>query len=100
MTPGDVVERWQAMERLVDEGRCKSIGLSDTSLEKLQEIIKAGRIKPAVVQVEAHPYLPKWELLSFCQQHGIVLLAFAAFRTRDGTQITGKSGDHRYRAAR
>lgn len=32
----------------------------------------------AVVQVESHPYLPQWELLDFCQQHGIVLLAFAA----------------------
>jgi diketogulonate reductase-like aldo/keto reductase len=54
-----LVETWQAMERLVDEGRCKSIGLSDASLEKVQEIVKAARIKPAVVQVEAHPYLPQ-----------------------------------------
>jgi len=30
-----------------------------------------------VVQVESHPYLPEWELLEFCKQHGIVLLAFA-----------------------
>jgi diketogulonate reductase-like aldo/keto reductase len=47
-------------------------------LEKLREIVEAGRIKPAVVQVESHPYLPQWELLDFCQHHGIVLLAFAA----------------------
>jgi len=31
-----------------------------------------------VVQVESHPYLPEWELLDFCREHGIVLLAFAA----------------------
>jgi diketogulonate reductase-like aldo/keto reductase len=30
------------------------------------------------VQVESHPYLPEWELLDFCREHGIVLLAFAA----------------------
>lgn len=36
-----------------------------------------ARIKPSVVQVESHPYLPEWELLDFCRQHGIVLLAFA-----------------------
>jgi diketogulonate reductase-like aldo/keto reductase len=47
-------------------------------LEKLREIVAAARIKPAVVQVESHPYLPEWELLDFCRQHGIVLLAFAA----------------------
>jgi diketogulonate reductase-like aldo/keto reductase len=72
-----LVETWRALERLVDGGRCKSIGLSDIGLEKLQEIVAAARIKPAVVQVEAHPYLPEWDLLDFCRQHGIVLLAFA-----------------------
>ena len=47
-------------------------------MEKLREIVAAARIKPAVVQVESHPYLPEWELLDFCREHGIVLLAFAA----------------------
>jgi alcohol dehydrogenase (NADP+) len=72
-----LVETWRAMERLVDEGKCSSIGLSDISLEKLKEIIAAARIKPAVVQVESHPYLPEWELLDFCRRNGIVMLAFA-----------------------
>ncbi|MGO9483995.1 MAG: aldo/keto reductase [Rhodomicrobium sp.] len=73
-----LMETWRALEHLVDEGCCKSIGLSDVSLEKVQEIFEAARIKPAVVQVESHPYLPQWDLLDFCQQHGIVMLAFAA----------------------
>lgn len=73
-----LIETWRALEGLVDEGRCKSIGLSDVTLEKLKGIVEAARIKPAVVQVESHPYLPEWELLDFCNEHGIVLLAFAA----------------------
>ncbi len=73
-----LIETWRALECLVDDGRCKSIGLSDVTLEKLQEIVAAARIKPAVVQVESHPYLPEWDLLDFCREHGIVLLAFAA----------------------
>src|SRR4051794_36851162 len=73
-----LVETWQALERLVDDGQCKSIGLSDITLEKLREIVAVARIKPAVVQVESHPYLPEWDLLDFCREHGIVLLAFAA----------------------
>ena len=72
-----LLETWQALERLVDEGRCGSIGLSDITLEKAREIVAAARIKPAVVEVESHPYLPEWELLDFCREHGIVLLAFA-----------------------
>jgi diketogulonate reductase-like aldo/keto reductase len=73
-----LADTWAAMEALVDDGRCRSIGLSDVTLDKVREIVAVARIKPAVVQVESHPYLPEWELLSFCQQHGIVLLAFAA----------------------
>ena len=73
-----LVETWRALEHLVDDGHCKAIGLSDVNLEKLREIVAIARIKPAVVQVESHPYLPEWELLDFCQAQGIVLLAFAA----------------------
>ncbi|MGA7656507.1 MAG: aldo/keto reductase [Methylocella sp.] len=73
-----LVETWRALERLVDDGRCKAIGLSDVTLEKLREVVAAARIKPAVVQVESHPYLPEWDLLDFCREHGIVLLVFAA----------------------
>lgn len=72
-----LIDTWRALERLVEDGRCKSIGLSDITLPALKEIVAAARIKPAVVQVEAHPYLPEWELLEFCQQQGIILLAFA-----------------------
>ena len=72
-----LIETWRALERLVDEGQCKSIGFSDITLEKLREIVATARIKPAVVQVESHPYLPEWELLDFCREHGIVLTAGA-----------------------
>lgn len=72
-----LIETWREMERLVDEGKVKSIGLSDITLETLKEIVADARIKPAVVQVESHPYLPERELLEFCQQHGIVFVAFA-----------------------
>ena len=70
-------ETWGAMERLVDEGKCRAIGLSDVGLEHLAESHRFARIRPAVVQVEAHPYLPQWELLQACREAGIVFLAFA-----------------------
>ena len=77
-TDSTLADTWRAMERLVEDGRCRSIGLSDIGLEQLKEIVAIARIKPAVVQVESHPYLPEWELLEFCRQQGIVVLAFAA----------------------
>ena len=65
------------MESLVDHGKCRAIGLSDISLNELLPIYESARIKPAVVEVEAHPYLPETELLQFCKKNGVVFLAFA-----------------------
>jgi alcohol dehydrogenase (NADP+) len=72
-----LIETWRAMESLVDHGRCRAIGLSDITLDGLLPLYEEARIKPAVVQVEAHPYLPETELLEFCKEKGIVFLAFA-----------------------
>jgi alcohol dehydrogenase (NADP+) len=71
-------ETWHALECLVDDGHCRSIGLSDVTLEKVRDIVAIAQIKPAVVQVESHPYLPEWDLLDYCREQEIVLLAFAA----------------------
>src|ERR1700760_2367449 len=73
-----LLDTWRALEGLVDEGRCKAIGLSDVSLEQARSIVGAARIRPAVIHVESHPYLPEWELLDYCKKNGIVLQAFAA----------------------
>lgn len=72
-----LLDTWRAMETLVDHGRCRAIGLSDISLNELLPIYASARIKPAVIQVESHPYLPEAELLEFCKEKGIVFLAFA-----------------------
>jgi alcohol dehydrogenase (NADP+) len=72
-----LLDTWRAMETLVDHGKCRAIGLSDITLNELLPIFESARIKPAVVQVESHPYLPEAQLLQFCKDNGIVFLAFA-----------------------
>src|ERR1700736_7039589 len=72
-----LLDTWRAMESLVDHSRCRAIGLSDISLNELLPIYESARIKPDVVQVEAHPYLPETELLEFCKEKDVVFLAFA-----------------------
>jgi diketogulonate reductase-like aldo/keto reductase len=73
-----LTDTWKGLEGLVDQGHCKAIGLSNVSLEQLKEVFEAARIKPAVLQVESHPYLPQSELLDYCRKNGIVMQAFAA----------------------
>lgn len=70
-------DTWKAMEHLVDKGKCRFIGLSDVNVDQLKDIYESARIKPSVVQIESHPYLPETELLEFCKEKGIIFLAFA-----------------------
>ncbi len=72
-----LLDTWRALETLVDRGKCRAIGLSDITLDQLRPLYESARIKPAVVQVESHPYLPETELLDFCKKNGVALLAFA-----------------------
>src|ERR1700753_898577 len=55
-------ETWAAMESLVDKGLPGAIGLSDIDVAGVKRIVETARIKPAVVEVESHPYHPQWEL--------------------------------------
>jgi diketogulonate reductase-like aldo/keto reductase len=70
-------ETWAAMEALVDEGLTRAIGLSDIGVDGTRRVVDIARIKPAVVEVESHPYHAQWELHDYCNSEGIVLLAFA-----------------------
>jgi diketogulonate reductase-like aldo/keto reductase len=71
-------ETWAAMEGLVDAGLTKSIGLSDIDVDRTRSIVDSARIKPAVVEVESHPYHPQWGLHEYLTTQDIVLLAFAS----------------------
>ena len=94
-----LLDTWRALEGLVDEGKCKAIGLSDVSLGQVKEIFEAARIKPAVVHVESHPYLPQWDLLDYCKKNGIVLQAFAALGHSSEPNVAGRSCHYRDRQA-
>lgn len=53
---GEYVEGWRAMEEAVEEGKVRSIGLSNFPVHKIEQIMEVATIKPAVLQVEINPY--------------------------------------------
>ena len=65
--------RWRALWTAANARR--SACRMQVSIES--GVFDSARIKPAVIQVESHPYLPQTELLEFCNGNGIVMLAFA-----------------------
>jgi alcohol dehydrogenase (NADP+) len=80
-------DTWGALEDLVREGKCKAIGLSDIGLDGLKDVFDAATVKPAVVHVESHPYLPEWDLLDYCRENGVVLQAFAPLGHRSEPNV-------------
>jgi len=70
-------ETWADMEKLLEEGKVKAIGVSNFSVKNLQELLKTAKIIPAVNQIEMHPHQAQPELLGFCKEKGIILTAYS-----------------------
>jgi len=70
---------WKGMEDCVRKGLCKSIGLSNFNVQITLDLLSYAEIKPAVSQIEVHPYLVEEELVSFCQKYGIQVVAYSPF---------------------
>jgi D-xylose reductase len=72
-------ETWQAMEELVKEGLVKNIGVSNVGTVKIIDVIKYAKIKPAILQVEMHPFLAQEKLLRFTHMQGIHVMSYSNF---------------------
>jgi len=58
------------MEQLIDDGLVKSIGVSNFSIKKIQNLLDSNpKYKPVINQVESHPYLPYQRMFDFCKQN-------------------------------
>jgi diketogulonate reductase-like aldo/keto reductase len=71
------VETWQALCELFEQGRARSIGVSNFLEDHLERIIDASGLVPAVNQIELHPRLQQRELRRFHDQHGILTEAWS-----------------------
>ena len=75
--PGCFGNTWKAMEKLQVEGKVKSIGVSNFSIQDLELLKTVSDVIPAVNQVEFHPFFNHPELKAYCQENGIALQAYA-----------------------
>ncbi len=73
---GDVKKAWQDLEKEVEAGRIRSIGISNFSEKDTDRLLGYAKIKPVLNQVECHPYLSQDALREHHRKHGILLEAW------------------------
>lgn len=76
-------ETWPELEKLVDDGLVRSIGLSNFNSKQIDEIVSMARIKPVMLQVEIHPYLVQNELIAHCKKNNIQVTAYSPLGSPD-----------------
>lgn len=71
------LDTWRALIKLREDGRVKSIGVSNFRISDLQRMQRESNIVPAVNQIELHPYFQQDDLRQFHQQHNIATEAWS-----------------------
>jgi len=72
-------ELWPELEKLVEEGLVRNIGISNFNVQLILDLLTYAKIKPAVNQIELHPYLPQEPLVDYCRSRGIQITAYSSF---------------------
>jgi len=72
------LESWKALEELYTAGVLKSIGVSNFTVDHLEDLINNSNIVPHVNQVELHPHYPQTKLVEYCKQKNIHLQAYSS----------------------
>lgn len=76
-------ETWSGLEDMHAEGLARHIGVSNFNIEKLDEVMRNARVRPAMNQVEMHPYLAQQKLVDYCHDHDIHLTAYSPLGSGD-----------------
>jgi diketogulonate reductase-like aldo/keto reductase len=75
--PGRRLQSWRALERILAEGRCRAIGVSNFMVRHLEELLAHAKTPPAVNQIELHPWCQQREVVAFCEGQGIAIEAYS-----------------------
>jgi len=77
------VETWKEMEKLVETGKVKTLGVSNFSIKTLEVLLASAKIVPAVNQVQMHPSWPQDDLIDYSNKKGIHTTAYTPLGRAD-----------------
>jgi alcohol dehydrogenase (NADP+) len=84
---------WKALEDCVTQGLVRNIGVCNFSVSKLDALCRQVSIRPAMNQIELHPYLQQGTMLEFCRENGIQVTAYSPLGSGDRPAGMKKSGE-------
>ncbi|KAF2263719.1 Aldo/keto reductase [Lojkania enalia] len=81
---------WRAMEEIYRSGKARAIGVSNWTLQGLEQLLDFAEVKPSVNQVEIHPFLPNAQLVNFCFINNILPVAYSPLGSQNQVPSTGE----------
>ncbi len=88
-----ILDTWRAMEECLASGLTRHIGVCNFTVKKLEALRQQATIKPAMNQIELHPYLQQTEMLDYCRQHAMLLTAYSPLGSGDRPAALKKSDE-------
>ncbi|KAK9875409.1 hypothetical protein WA026_007803 [Henosepilachna vigintioctopunctata] len=88
----DHLSIWKEMEKQMNSGLTKSIGLSNFNKAQIEMVLQHCSIKPSCLQIELHAYLQQNELVDFCKKNDIIVMAYSPLGSRSVTSGNAKQG--------
>lgn len=82
--PFNLENVWRQMEELVPQKKARSIGVSNFGVKNMTKLLSFCKIKPAVLQVELHPYLPQHEIRDLCNKNSIQVISYSSLGSSGG----------------
>lgn len=73
------IDTWKDMEKLLETGKVKNIGVSNFSIKNLELLLPHCNVIPVTNQVQVHPCYPQFELQKYCESKGIIITAYSPF---------------------
>jgi diketogulonate reductase-like aldo/keto reductase len=74
---------WRILEKLYKTGKARSIGVSNWTISGLETLLECAEIRPAINQIEIHPFLPNTELVDYCLSRGILPVAYSPLGSQE-----------------
>ena len=78
-----IIETWRAMEKMVQKGLCRFIGVCNFNLPRLVELKAQASIQPVMNQIELHPLLQQQKMLEYGKQNDVLLTAYSPLGSGD-----------------